>query len=72
MSRRNTFRQLQALAERHNFSYEGQTRRGHHVWRHRATGRIVHTVSSPTDWRAIKNCERDFKGVTHGQYADTH
>lgn len=72
MRRRSIYRELKALADQYGFEYEGLTQRGHHIWRHRVTRRVVHTVSSPRDRRAIKNCERDFKGVTNGQHADAH
>lgn len=70
-----TWRELSKLAELYDLEYLGLTRRGHHKWRHRPSGRQIVTVSNTTSWHSLKNTERDIKEIirrTDGQYAGTN
>lgn len=62
----DTFRQLEALAFRYGFSFDGHTGKGHFKWRHPA-GPVVFTVSKldgSTGFRELKNSERKFRAAT--------
>src|SRR5262245_28227384 len=67
MTRGKAFRELKALAAKYNLQFDGYTAKGHYRWRHDGTGRFVVTISEASNWRALKNAERDFKRSYNGQ-----
>jgi hypothetical protein len=42
------------------FGYELRRQSKHLIWQHCQTGAIVTTSKSPSDYRAIRNIEKDF------------
>jgi hypothetical protein len=71
-----TFRELSVLAELYDLEHVGRTKKAHHMWRHRPTGRIIVTVSKYTSRHTLKNVERNIKEMIrrseHGQHAGPH
>lgn len=42
------------------FDYELRRQSKHLIWQHVQTGAVVTTSKSPSDWRALRNIQRDF------------
>jgi len=42
------------------FGYELRRQSKHLIWHHPITGAVVTTAKSPSDWRALRNIQRDF------------
>jgi hypothetical protein len=71
-----TFRELSKLAELYDLEHVGRTKKAHHMWRHRPSGRIIITVSKYTSKHTLKNVERSIREVIrrseHGQHVGPH
>jgi predicted RNA binding protein YcfA (HicA-like mRNA interferase family) len=48
------------------FGYELRRQSKHLIWKHIHTGAVVTTAASPSDWRALRNIEKQF---AHGALA---
>jgi len=42
------------------FGYDLRRHSKHLVWRHCQTGAVVTTAATPSDWRALKNIQKQF------------
>lgn len=59
-------REFAKIAEPLGFSFEGVTRKGHFVWRHREGFRLVTGSALLGAPRALKNAERDMHAALNG------
>ena len=48
------------------FGYELRRQSNHLIWKHQMTGAVVTTSKTPSDWRALRNIEKQF---AHGALA---
>jgi len=64
MSVNTAFKELESLAVRYGFSFDGRTGKGHYKWKH-PTGKTVFTVSKldGVEKRELKNSERKFRAA---------
>ena len=58
---KKTIATLKKLAAKYHLTFAGRTSKGHYLWRHEPTGRLVTSISCLANHRAISNVERTFK-----------
>jgi predicted RNA binding protein YcfA (HicA-like mRNA interferase family) len=58
MALKDNRRELLALTKKHGFVLHRQTK--HYVFKH-SSGKVLVCSKSCTDWRSLKNAERDIK-----------
>lgn len=61
-------REIAVIAQSYDLEFDGYTAKGHFRWRHKRTGRKLVTVSCLTNYKVLRNTERDFRHFVAGNF----